>query len=356
METIIRKTDPFRPDEEVIAQGAKILQQGGLVAFPTETVYGLGGNGLDADACRRIYAAKGRPSDNPLILHISSLEELAGIVKEVSPAAKKIIDAFWPGPITIIFPKAECVPYAATGGLETVAVRFPSHPTAQALIHAAGLPIAAPSANSSGKPSPTRASHVAHDLDGKIDMILDGGSVEWGLESTIVDPTGDVVTILRPGAITLEMLEKVVGQVAIDPAITARPPEGLVPKAPGMKYTHYAPKADVTLVSGPKDALIRKMNDLARQSMAEGKKTGLMSTDETAPLLQADAVLSLGSETDYAAIGAKLFDTLRQFDALGMDVVFSQVFSEEGEGMAIMNRLRKSAGYKIIQAQDEKGE
>ena len=220
MKTILAKVD-LRQDEaaEIIQTAAKILQEGGLVAFPTETVYGLGGNGLDSEACKKIYIAKGRPSDNPLILHISEFEELNPIVREISPAAQKLMDAFWPGPLTMVFPKSEIVPDQATGGLDTVAVRFPNHPVARAIIKAAGLPIAAPSANSSGKPSPTRASHVEFDLNGKIDMIVDGGAAEWGLESTIVDVSGEVPMILRPGAVTKEMMEEVVGKVEIDPAI-----------------------------------------------------------------------------------------------------------------------------------------
>ena len=240
MKTILTKIDLSElSSAEIIRQAAEILQRGGLVAFPTETVYGLGGSGLDEAACEKIYLAKGRPSDNPLILHISEPDELTPIVREISPAAQKLMDAFWPGPMTLIFPKTDIVPQKATGGLDTVAVRFPSHPVARAIIRAAGLPIAAPSANSSGKPSPTRASHVAFDLDGKIDMIVDGGAAQWGLESTIVDVSGEVPVILRPGAITKEMLEEVVGRVEIDPAILSKPAEGLRPKAPGMKYTHY---------------------------------------------------------------------------------------------------------------------
>ncbi|MBR5123087.1 MAG: threonylcarbamoyl-AMP synthase, partial [Anaerotignum sp.] len=251
MKTILAKVDLRQPEAmEIIQTAAKILQEGGLVAFPTETVYGLGGNGLDNSACEKIYLAKGRPSDNPLILHISEFEELKPIVREISPAAQKLMDAFWPGPLTMVFPKSDIVPEKATGGLDTVAVRFPNHPVARAIIHAAGLPIAAPSANSSGKPSPTRASHVEFDLNGKIDMIVDGGAAEWGLESTIVDVSGEVPMILRPGAVTKEMMEEVVGKVEIDPAILQKPAADLKPKAPGMKYTHYSPKAEVVLVKG----------------------------------------------------------------------------------------------------------
>ena len=349
MKTILAKVDLSRSDSaEVIQTAAKILQEGGLVAFPTETVYGLGGNGLDSAACEKIYLAKGRPSDNPLILHISEFEELNPIVREISPAAQKLMDAFWPGPLTMVFPKADIVPEKATGGLDTVAVRFPSHPVARAIIRAAGLPIAAPSANSSGKPSPTRASHVEFDLNGKIDMIVDGGAAEWGLESTIVDVSGEVPMILRPGAVTKEMMEKVVGTVEIDPAILTKPAADLKPKAPGMKYTHYSPKAEVVLVKGETKAVVDEINRLAAEDMAQGLKTGVMATEETKDLYQADIVLSLGSRDRPEEIGANLFKYLRKFDFLGAERVYSEVFSEKGEGMAIMNRLNKAAGYCVI--------
>ena len=349
MKTILANVDLSRSDSaEVIQTAAKILQEGGLVAFPTETVYGLGGNGLDSAACEKIYIAKGRPSDNPLILHISEFEELNPIVREISPAAQKLMDAFWPGPLTMVFPKADIVPEKATGGLDTVAVRFPSHPVARAIIRAAGLPIAAPSANSSGKPSPTRASHVEFDLNGKIDMIVDGGAAEWGLESTIVDVSGEVPMILRPGAVTKEMMEKVVGTVEIDPAILTKPAADLKPKAPGMKYTHYSPKAEVVLVKGETKAVVDEINRLAAEDMSHGFKAGVMATEETKDLYQADIVLSLGSRNRPEEIGANLFKYLRKFDFLGAERVYSEVFSEEGEGMAIMNRLNKAAGYCVI--------
>ena len=349
MKTILAKVDLSQSDSaEVIQTAAKILQEGGLVAFPTETVYGLGGNGLDGTACEKIYLAKGRPSDNPLILHISEFEELQPIVREISPAAKALMDAFWPGPLTMVFPKSDIVPEKATGGLDTVAVRFPNHPVARAIIRASGLPIAAPSANSSGKPSPTRASHVEFDLNGKIDMIVDGGAAEWGLESTIVDVSGEVPMILRPGAVTKEMMEEVVGKVEIDPAILEKPAADLKPKAPGMKYTHYSPKAEVILVKGETTAVVDEINRLAAEDMAHGFKTGVMATEETKDLYKADIVLSLGSRDKPEQIGANLFKYLRKFDFLGAERVYSEVFSEEGEGMAIMNRLNKAAGYQTI--------
>lgn len=351
METRLIKISTENPEADLVEEAARVLREGGLVAFPTETVYGLGGNGLDSEACKKIYSAKGRPSDNPLILHISQISELRPIVREIPPKAQKLMDAFWPGPLTMIFPKSDIVPLTTTGGLDTVAVRFPSHPVAIAIIRASGLPIAGPSANSSGKPSPTRASHVAFDLSGKIDMIVDGGAAEWGLESTIVDVSGEIPIILRPGAITKEMMEAVVDEVLIDPAILSKPSEDLRPKAPGMKYTHYSPAAKVTLVKGDTNAVIRKINQLCASDGAQGKKTGVMATEETKEFYQADVVLSLGKRESPEEIGANLFKILRKFDFLGVDMVYSEVFPEDGEGLAIMNRLNKAAGYSRIDAE-----
>ena len=245
MDTIIEKVDSGHIDTDVMEQAGKLIAEGELVAFPTETVYGLGGDALDPDASRRIYAAKGRPSDNPLIVHIADFDDMKRVAREVPEQAKKLADAFWPGPLTMVFPKSDIVPYGTTGGLDTVAVRMPSDPVANRLIKLAGVPVAAPSANTSGRPSPTTAQHVWQDMEGKIEMILDGGPVGIGVESTIVDVSGDVPTLLRPGAITMEMLRETVGQVEIDPAIQAPPSADLRPKAPGMKYRHYAPKADL---------------------------------------------------------------------------------------------------------------
>lgn len=353
METKLIAIDSACPEENLVAEAAKILQSGGLVAFPTETVYGLGGNGLDEAACEKIYIAKGRPSDNPLILHISHMDELRPIVREMTPVAQALIKAFWPGPLTMIFKKSDLVPLRTTGGLDTVAVRFPSHPVALAIIRATGVPIAAPSANSSGKPSPTRASHVAYDLDGKIDMIVDGGATEWGLESTIVDVSGEIPIMLRPGAVTREMMEEVVGRVDIDPAIFSKPSAGVRPKAPGMKYTHYSPKATVCLVKGSALAVAAYVNAQAAQGRADGLRVGVMATDETAGLYHADVILSLGSGKKLEEIGASLFKSLRKFDFLEVDKIFAEVFPEEGEGLAIMNRLQKAAGYHLVEVEEK---
>ncbi len=349
MQTQKCKIDPQNIDRSAIVQAAQLLKDGALVAFPTETVYGLGANGWDAAACKRIYQAKGRPSDNPLILHISNLDMLEQIVHEVPKAAKKLMDAFWPGPLTMIFPKADAVPDAVTGGLDTVAVRFPSHPVAMALIEVAALPIAAPSANTSGRPSPTSAAHVAYDLDGKIDMILDGGEAQWGLESTIVDVCENPPMILRPGAITKEMIQPILGDVAMDPTVLDKPADGKKPKAPGMKYTHYAPKADVYLVRGTHVAAY--INALVEQKRAEGKRVGVLATEESKTLYDADIVLSVGSRADLEEVGAKLFGVLREFDTQKAEIVYAEVFPYEAEGLAIMNRLQKSAGYRFLDAE-----
>ena len=350
MITVVKTTDSENIDLKVIKEAADILKKGGLVAFPTETVYGLGANGLDSHACKKIYEAKGRPSDNPLILHIGARHQLERIVEEIPDEAELIMDAFWPGPITIIFKKKDIVPDSVSGHFGTVAVRFPSNKIAQELINAADIPVAAPSANTSGKPSPTRASHVLYDMDGRIDMIIDGGAAKFGLESTIIDVSGDVPTILRPGAITLEMLEDVLGYVEIDPAIKGVQTKE-APKAPGMKYTHYSPNAKVILVRGKNDKVVEKINSLAEESRKEGLKVGVMATDENMGRYNADIVLSLGSRKNEEEIGANLFKILRKFDFNEADIVYSESFSESGEGTAIMNRLKKAAGNVCIEVE-----
>ena len=350
MDTIISKVDFAEPlkDIDVIEKAAEILQSGGLVAFPTETVYGLGANGLNAEAVKDIYKAKGRPSDNPLILHISDIEELKPLVKEVPENAKKLMKAFWPGPLTLIFKKADVVPYATSGGLETVAIRFPENKVANLLIKTAKMPIAAPSANTSGRPSPTRASHVEYDLKGKIDMIIDGGSCEFGLESTIVDVSGDVPCLLRPGSITLGMLREVLGEVTVDKAVVTKLSAGELPKAPGMKYTHYSPSADVVIVRGDVDNTVSKITELAKKSKAEGYRTGIIATEETKDRYQGFEVVVIGSRQHPETIAANLFKMLRKCDYHNIQKVYAEGFEETELGLAIMNRLKKAAGYSII--------
>lgn len=348
METKLVKVDTENPEKSVLTEAAEILKNGGLVAFPTETVYGLGANGLDEKACKRIYEAKGRPSDNPLILTIGDLDGLYKIVGKVTENAKKIIDAFWPGPITLVLPKADCVPETVTGGLDTVAVRYPSNKIARKLIKIAGIPVAAPSANSSGKPSPTRASHVEFDLNGKIEMIIDGGAADWGLESTILDVSEDKPVLLRPGAVTQDMIEDVVGEIDVDPAVYSKPDGNIVPKAPGMKYKHYSPSAKVILVSGSMENVISTINEKISTDEKNGLRVGVMATTQTKDRYIGGEVLVVGDRTKPETIGANLFKILRKFDFIGVDIVYSEVFDEDGEGAAIMNRLNKAAGFNYI--------
>ena len=333
--------------KEGLYKAAEIIKNGGLVAFPTETVYGLGANGLDENAVPKIYEAKGRPSDNPLILHISEFDEIKSIVKEIPDVAFVLADEFWPGPLTMVFKKSAIVPYRTTGGLESVAVRMPSNKIAREFIKAAGVPVAAPSANSSGRPSPTKAEHVLSDLDGKIDMVIDGGAVDIGLESTIVDVTGEVPVILRPGFITEEMLSEAIGRVDIDEAVKSLTlDKNLKPKAPGMKYRHYAPQGKMTIYKGNSEKVIKVINEETAKS--EGKKTAVLATDETKRYYKADIVISLGSRKDSESIAYNLFDALRRFDDMGAEIIFSEGFDDNRLGFAIMNRLHKSAGYNIV--------
>lgn len=337
--------------DEELAEAAAVLKSGGLVAFPTETVYGLGGNALDEDAARKIYAAKGRPSDNPLIAHISCAAELAPLVREIPEAGRKLMEAFWPGPLTMIFPKSSKVPYGTTGGLDTVAVRMPDDPVASRLIALAGVPVAAPSANTSGRPSPTTADHVWQDMNGRIDMIIDGGPVGIGVESTIVDVSSPVPSVLRPGAITMEMLREVLGEVAVDPAILGPVKEDVKPKAPGMKYRHYAPKAELTLVetTGPVGRMVEKVKELAHEKLVQGCQVGIICTDESRSCYAEGTVRSIGARESQESVAHNLYAVLREFDDLKVEYIFSESFSEDHLGQAIMNRLSKAAGYKIVQ-------
>lgn len=341
------KKSEYIADEDLM-EAAEIIRAGGLVAFPTETVYGLGANALDEEAAKKIYAAKGRPSDNPLIAHISCMEELEPLVSRIPEAGRKLAEAYWPGPLTMVFPKCSVVPYGTTGGLDTVAVRMPSDPVARRLIALAGVPIAAPSANTSGRPSPTTAQHVWQDMNGKIEMILDGGPVGIGVESTIVDVSGQVPTLLRPGAVTMEMLRETAGRVEIDPAIQGPPREGVRPKAPGMKYRHYAPHADLLLVEGELDAVIGRINFLAKEKLGQKYRVGVICTDETRNRYRYGEIRSVGQRSKEETIAHNLFAVLREFDDLEVDYIYSESFSSEHLGQAIMNRLTKAAGYHVI--------
>ncbi|HJC64614.1 MAG TPA: threonylcarbamoyl-AMP synthase [Candidatus Blautia merdavium] len=347
MDTKVVTVDQEKPDLQVMRMAGEILRKGGLVAFPTETVYGLGGDGLNAGSSKKIYAAKGRPSDNPLIIHIADLESLEKIVKSVPPKAKLLAEKFWPGPLTMIFSKSSRVPYETTGGLESVAVRMPSHPVALAIIREGGGYIAAPSANTSGRPSPTRAEHVCEDLTGKIDMIVDGGAVGIGLESTIVDFTEEVPVILRPGYINQEMIQEVIGPVRMDRGLLITE-EKVRPKAPGMKYRHYAPKAQLTIVQGSSSQVTAYINAQCEKAVREGKKPGVIAADETVSAYRGAVVKGIGARNDEEEIARNLFAVLREFDEEDTDILFSEAFDTPRMGQAIMNRLLKAAGHHII--------
>lgn len=340
-------------DKAALAEAGRILQSGGLVAFPTETVYGLGGDALNPDSSRKIYAAKGRPSDNPLIVHICRFEDIYKLVSDLPEhegklaAAKKLADAFWPGPLTMILPKSEAVPLETTGGLQTVAIRLPSHKTALALIAAAGGYVAAPSANTSGRPSPTLAKYVLEDMQGRIDMVVDGGEVGIGLESTIVDLTVEPAEILRPGYVTEDMLKEVLGRVETDRAVLDEN-SGQVPKAPGMKYRHYAPRGEMTIVSGKPDRVNAYVNEQIELARAAGKKTGVIAAEEALQDYHADVCKSVGSRNDGLSAARRLYRILRELDEEEVEIIYAEAFENAGLGQAIMNRLLKAAGHHII--------
>lgn len=348
METKLVKIEQIDNCVDEMKEAAGLIRDGEVVAFPTETVYGLGGNGLMESAVKKIYAAKGRPSDNPLILHVCDMEMAQSLVKEIPESARVAMEHFWPGPLTVILPKADHIPDCVTGGLETVAIRMPAHPAALELIRQAKLPIAAPSANTSGRPSPTKAEHVFEDLHGKIPMILDAGAVKVGVESTIVDFTEPVPVILRPGRITKEELEAVIGgEVQMNTSFKGI--ENGVPKAPGMKYKHYAPKARMILVLGENtDAVTDKINELVCSARKEGKRVGVIATDETIHKYHADEVLSVGKRQKMETVIANLYDVLRQFDHKNVDIIYSEGFEGEPLSDAVMNRLVKAAGHEVI--------
>ncbi len=395
-ESSVKKLNYETIDEETIKDAGRIIQEGGLVAFPTETVYGLGGDALNPESSRKIYAAKGRPSDNPLIVHIADRKDLyriadrvtekaeklmdafwpgpltmifpkkdlvpcattggldtvavrMPIADRVTEKAEKLMDAFWPGPLTMIFPKKDLVPCATTGGLDTVAVRMPSDRIAAAFIRAAGGFVAAPSANVSGRPSTTTAAHVEEDLSGRIEMILDGGQAVIGLESTIIDMSVEPPVILRPGAVTKEMMEEEIGPLETDRAILD-PNSGIRPKAPGMKYRHYAPRADLTIVEGETKAVTAQINAFAEEARRQGKRVGIIATDETADCYPEGVVMSLGARKNEEEIAMHLFAVLRRFDDTDVDCIYSESFEDAKIGPAIMNRLLKAAGHKVIRA------
>lgn len=347
METKLIKIDRQNMDAEGIREGAELLRAGRLVAFPTETVYGLGANALDAEACAEIYRVKGRPQDNPLIVHVADLKMVDSLVREWPEAARRCAEKFWPGPLTMVLPKSSAIPASVTGGLDTVAVRFPSHPVAAALIRRAGIPVAAPSANLSGKPSPTMAEHVRLDLDGKIPLILDGGPCTVGLESTVLDVSGEVPAILRPGGVTQENLAELLGPVEV-----ARLREGEKPKSPGMKYRHYAPQARMILFRGNRARLLAAMTERFARARAEGLRVGILCLEESAAELREldpDFLFVLGSFDRPQEVAARLFAGLRLCDRQRLDLILTEGIEEEGLGAAVMNRMVKAAGHQLVE-------
>ena len=347
--TIIEKIPKFAPHRNIsaIKTAAQILKDGGLVAFPTETVYGLGANALDFSAVLKIFAAKGRPCDNPLIVHIHELSQLETVSCEIPPLAYKLAEAFWPGPLTQILKKTDAVPLETTAGLQTVAVRMPKHKIAALLLKEARIPIAAPSANSSGKPSSTLSSHVTEDLFGKVDMILDGGFSRLGIESTVVDLTVSPPCILRPGSVTLEMLRE------IEPAFQSATvlANGNSPKSPGQKYTHYSPAAKLIIVSGKNENVIQKINQLTAENSGK-TKIGILTNFQNAESYDKNAaiVISAGNNKKPETIAQNLFRVLRTFDGYGVDIIYSEAFPADGLGASVMDRLNKASGGTVIEA------
>ncbi len=355
MQTYFWKLQNNEQDAEVMAKAAKFIQAGEVVAFPTETVYGLGANGLDGEAVAKIFAAKGRPNDNPLILHVADVKDIEPLTTGLNENAKALMQAFWPGPLTLVVNKSEIVPDAVSAGLPTVAVRYPSNKFARELIKACGCPVAAPSANISGRPSPTNAKDVWEDMQGKVAAVLDGGNCGIGLESTVVDTTEPVPVILRPGGITYEMLMEVLGEVDIDPALQGD--AGYKPKAPGMKYRHYAPQSAMYLLEGE---VTDKLAQFIANALEEGKRVGVLCSSATAETLRADEKVLARTDRAFEnlllapwgksleELAANLFYLLRDFDRTMPDVIIAEGVSESGIGLAVMNRLRKAAGYQIV--------
>lgn len=342
--TFISKIDENNINKDEIKKQAEILRKGNTVIFPTETVYGLGANALDENAVSKIYEAKGRPSDNPLIVHIYDKKQVNDLAHDINENAKIIMEKFWPGPITIILKKKDIVPMRTSGGLNTVAIRMPSNPIAKALLEAVKLPIAAPSANISGRPSPTRGKHVYEEMNNRVDGIILGGDSTFGLESTVLDLTNDIPTILRPGSITKEDLEGAIGQVNVDPALEKKE-DNIKAKAPGMKYKHYSPNADVYIVSGDINNVVEKVNEMSDNNAKEGLKCAVMCLDENKDKYKCNTIV-LGRSLEEVA--SNLFNALITADEQKYDIVYTEEFSNCGVGRAIMNRLLKSAGYKII--------
>ncbi len=347
--TLWVKVNPAKPQMDRIRIAAEVINKGGLVAFPTETVYGLGADALNSEAVARIFGAKERPADNPIIVHISDMKDLYRLAKNVPKGAKKLTAEFWPGPLTLILKRSNLVPHITVVGLDTIAVRMPNSTVALALIRESGTPIAAPSANRAGKPSPTTAQHVIDDLAGRIDVVLDGGSTDVGVESTVIDMTTRIPMILRPGGTPFEQLRKILCKVRLHPAATAEKGTPVLKvRAPGIKHRHYAPEAEMILIEGKLDTVVKRVKELTALSMADGKKVGILATDETMSNYDADVLKSLGSRSNVAAIARNLFRLLREFDREKVDIIIAEGIPVKGLGLAVMNRLRRAANFNVI--------
>ncbi|TBR26472.1 MAG: threonylcarbamoyl-AMP synthase [Candidatus Nitrosotenuis sp.] len=343
METKILKINPARPQISMIRQAARLIRKGETVAFPTETVYGLGADALNPSAVKKIFEAKGRPADNPLIVHIHDKEDLKRLASDIPEITEKIIEKFWPGPLTIVLKKSKIVPKITTGGLNTVAIRMPKNKIASLLIKKAGVPLAAPSANFFGRPSPTLAKHVSDDLEGRISMILDGGKTKIGIESTVIDLTGKTPMLLRPGGVTLEQIQKLVGAVRIHPMIKGKNSKS-IHRSPGMKYKHYSPNAKVILIEGSIQNADKKISQLVSKFKKQQKRVGIMSTQKD-HIYKADMIRFVGSSPDK--IAANLFKVFREFDAQKVDIILAHGISKKGLGLGVMNRIGKAAYKKI---------
>ena len=347
MKTKVAIINDVRDDIEYIREAGSVIKEGGTVAFPTETVYGLGADALNSEAVKKIFIAKGRPQDNPLIVHVSS-KDLSALVKEIPKVAEDLMNKFWPGPLTIILDKKEIIPDETSAGLSTIGIRMPNNEIALKLIELSGKPIAAPSANISGRPSPTEVERCVEDLDGRVDYILGGDKSDIGVESTIVDCTVEPPMVLRPGGITLEMLREVDARIEIDKALMKKPSDDLKPKAPGMKYRHYAPKASLKIIRGKNEKTIEIISEMLENYIDKNNKVAILTTDENLSRFNKGEIISLGSEKELSQIAQNLFEALRKCDDLGVQYILCQGFEEDGVGLAIMNRLNKAAGYDII--------
>lgn len=347
MKTKVQFIKDIDKDIKYLEEAAEIIKNGGIGAFPTETVYGLGANALDGEAVKKIFVAKGRPQDNPLIIHIADKKDIDKYVAEIPKYAQELMDKFWPGPLTIILKKKDIVSDVTSAGLDTVGVRMPNDEIALKLIELSGVPIAAPSANISGRPSPTDIERCEEDLNGRVDFIIGAKKSEIGVESTIVDATSEHLCVLRPGGITLEMLKDIDEGVYIDKAILTTLDKDTKPKAPGMKYKHYAPKAKVRMVQGPINKMVEKIKEIVHNYIDEDLKVGIMATDETISMYDEGIVKSLGTREDLTSVTKNLFEMLRAFDDLGVDIIITEAFDEKDLGVAIMNRLKKSCGFDI---------